>query len=438
MQTFFGYLYPSGELQYFKGTRLSNISGGSCEICDTKFEDENVHFESAQHQRCLQAKRGEFERIQSFCETNFPTSTTGLLERLAELNNKNTKTSEKMAANDEPTKKLEQNPLDVSLLSPTENNDFTKLRAAENALVESCSSSDLKKTSKSTGESNSLNESVDWLSKELGVTHDSPETTQRGQEMTQTLGILSLEKSEPPPDMKRKATPAKGTYNPAQLLPDDDTDRDSKSPIIFSILNTIRSNPPDDLPKSADEIQSPIILSKFAPPTPKPFIDIETRSPALKKACIQHQDGSHFSLETARNIRTELMAQEVKVENEPPKTPPRNTNESPPLPAPVLSAVLVSPKEASSPKIFSTLEKCTDSSIIIDEPLPSDLSYNSSIEVTEDDHEVQNILHADGTVFKTPQKPRPEFTSAVQNCPPAPNEEDDLAHISFECTSGNY
>ena len=315
--------------------------------------------------------------------------------------------------------------MDVSLLSPTGNNDFTKLRQAENALTESCSSSD-KKTSKSTGESN-LNESVDWLSKELTEQRESPETAKRGKEVTQVLGILSLEKTDPT-DMKRKATPSKGTYNPTQLLPDDD-DRDSKSPIIFSIMQRSLA-----VAEEVDDTErSPIILSKFAPPLP---IDIETRSPALKKACIQQKDGSHLPLETARNLRTDLLKTiNHTVPNDPHTTPPRHTNESPPLPAPVLSAVVVSPKELkSSPKTLTMLERCTESSMISIDELASDRSmHNGSIEViTPDDQEVQAILHADGSEFKTPQKPKPSFDT------PPPNEEDDLAHIDhFMNTPGN-
>ena len=88
-----------------------------------------------------------------------------------------------------------------------------------------------------------------------------------------------------------------------------------------------------------------------------------------------------------------------------------------PLPAPVLSAVVVSPKEEkSSPKCFATLEQCHDESV--DLLPPSDTyaqqkAHNGSIVevITPDpgsDLEIQAILHADGTEFKTPQKQKPK------------------------------
>ena len=118
----------------------------------------------------------------------------------------------------------------------------------------------------------------------------------------------------------------------SHLLPDED-DRDSKSPIIFPSLNHQASEAPE-------ELSPEIPPSRFTTPLPPP-IDIETRSPALKKACLQMSNGRHFSMETLRNLRP---PEEEKQEAEVlpfMRTPPRRTNGSPPLPAPVLSAVLV-------------------------------------------------------------------------------------------------
>lgn len=113
-----------------------------------------------------------------------------------------------------------------------------------------------------------------------------------------------------------------------------------------------------------------------------------------------------------------------------------------PLPAPVLSAVVVSPKEMkSSPKCFATLEKCQDESA--DLLAPSETSYNahngSILEViTPDpgsDEEIQAILHADGTEFKTPQKQKPKPFIKDEGEPKSP---DNCSPENFYETEENF
>ena len=73
-------------------------------------------------------------------------------------------------------------------------------------------------------------------------------------------------------------------------LPDKellDEDSRSRSPIVFNILNRSKERP-------VEEEKSPIIYPKFmAPLDPDvvPRVDLETRSPALKKACLTRNLG---------------------------------------------------------------------------------------------------------------------------------------------------
>ena len=410
---------------------LKTISGGACEICDMKFEDENAHFESPRHKQCLLAKRVEFERISRFCDSNFPTNPSSLFERLNELTRQPQPDSSEMETSQHSRSDiasgLEESQTDGG-------NDFTKLRHAENAVSDSSSSE--KKAAKSSTDSN-LNSTADWLGKELLGTKESPETDQRGREMSQHLTVLTLDRPDER-EMKRKAPQSYGIYNPSLLTPSkNESERDS--PIIFSILERVSSQ------AKPKETHSPVILSKFAPPPDK-----ETRSPALKKACIQNSvGGGHFSLETARNLKTDALELR-KPEADGKKTPPRSSAESPPLPAPVLSALVISPKESktaqvieeakSSPKTLATLEKCSASSPGREEapPPPDGCDFiDQSLEVIsrsfDEDREVNAILHADGSEFKTPQKPKPDFRLKTP-----PNKENNHVYFPHSNSIGKF
>jgi hypothetical protein len=95
--------------------------------------------------------------------------------------------------------------ISIDLIKGSTEDSQSEFTAVRQAILESTSSID-KKTSKSTSNDSSvLNESVDWLSKEL-LDKQSPETVHRNDLVREELHILSI---------KRKTSPAKGKYNPS-------------------------------------------------------------------------------------------------------------------------------------------------------------------------------------------------------------------------------
>ena len=168
--------------------------------------------------------------------------------------------------------------------------------------------------------------------------------------------LKMIELSKKTDALKRKSTPAKGTYNPSCLGVLDQLGTSSCSKVLSEFPS-----------KSGESAPSPIIssvnpaaprrhyqqLEQSPKPPPLPLnLDTASRSPALKKAMMETSYGVK-TVETLRNLRGDFaQTSELVMPRFTPAVkadkPKPVFDSSVPLPPPVMSAVLISPKERRS------------------------------------------------------------------------------------------
>lgn len=329
---------------------------GSCEICDEKFDDEDAHVASEKHQRCLDRKRHQFERVMKSCEAFFPNGIDGFLNRLDEFNAGPVPSPMPISVLTEPDSELSVEQVkkeapyrDTKVESSFEKKDEVEeeeeeplLDDGEDWMFQNGGVKSRKVSHESMGNDSLMDEvemlqaKVQNIPTELSSTLDTNKQQQQQQQLEQ-------DKKD---QLKRKSTPAKGTYNPSvmgvldqlgtsscskqQLLTSESVHHQQShpSPIITTLKPTIEQSPkPPPLPLNLDEAEN-----------------ASSRSPALKKAMMETAYGEKRQVETLRNLRHELVTPRfTPVPKQMLMDKPKPNFDSP-LPPPVMSAILVSPK----------------------------------------------------------------------------------------------
>ena len=294
---------------------------GSCEICDEKFDDEDAHVLSARHQACLDKKRHQFERVLKSCSSFFPNGIDGFLNRLDEFNAGPVPSPMPISVLTEPDSELSLataaespvktvvNEIEIKMETKEDNPQVVlEKEATEAAYRETKVESSFETKEPEKEDEEELEE--DWMFNNMTskapsrkVSHESGADSMMDEvEMLQAkVQNIPTELSEAPSvpsepvkrsesekkdQLKRKSTPAKGTYNPSNMGVLDQLASSSCSKAHFDSKSDQNSAPSPIIStlKQINQIPHRRQLEQSPKPPPLPLnLDAASRSPALKK-----------------------------------------------------------------------------------------------------------------------------------------------------------